>query len=232
MARIALSAVQADEGSLLLRHEAGNESQQSDDRNERDFVFVSTYRIFGDHTEPESVPPLGGVNLGEGITGSAILDNETKLGAPRSHSSLATDPEGRRAIEPKYIMATPLTTPEGERLGALTACIMHTDRVFTAADTGVFEEFAGLCTEIIEQRQRLSILLDALGPNSTGEGWADSSSKPDAASLQVTRTTEADHLARILNDLASVSALQPPLLEQCADFVEKVKEICTKMDDV
>jgi GAF domain-containing protein len=133
---LAVNAVDAEEGSLLLWDEQINELR-----------FVATVG------NPESEAVLKGqrVPLGKGVTGLAAATRDVQVGAPTYADIQQTE---RLAGGPEAVVAAPLIAAD-RLLGVMTGVSFRPGQRFGRDEATAYGEFAAVMAVLLEQARRL-----------------------------------------------------------------------------
>jgi hypothetical protein len=180
---IAVGAIEAEEGSLLIWDEEINELR-----------FVAT--VGGDGAEAALIGQR--VPLGKGVTGLAAVTRGVQIGSPTYADIHQTK---RLAAGPESIVAAPIIA--GERLlGVMTGVTFEAGRSFGAAQAAAYDEYAAVMAVLLEQGRRLSATA-ALG----------SGGETAVLGIGAIEREMVDRLARIVGDHPDVLGAVARLFE-------------------
>jgi hypothetical protein len=149
---LAVAAVNAQEGSLLIWDEEINELR-----------FVATVG------NEDSETALRGqrVPLGQGVTGLAAVTREVQVGAPTYKDIQQTE---RLAGGPEAVVAAPLLI--GDRLlGVMTGVTFQLAQRFGREEATAYGQFAAVMAVLLEQGRRLVAVVESeIGTGATPSG--------------------------------------------------------------
>ncbi len=138
---LAVSAIDAEEGSLLVLDEAIGELR-----------FVATVG----NDASEAVLKGQRVPLGKGITGLAAVTREVEVGAPVFKDIQQTE---RLAAGPEAVVAAPLVV--GDRLhGVMTGVTFEAGQRFGKKEATAYGEYAAVMAVLLEQARRLNAMAE------------------------------------------------------------------------
>jgi GAF domain-containing protein len=138
---LAIRAVEAEEGSLLVLRP---------DRNELEFVMIlSSDGEASSALEGQSVP------VGKGITGLAALTGEVQLGAP----TFVVGQEIRDTGGPQAVIAAPMML-RGACVGVMTGVSYDRQRRFGTREAQLYAQISTVAALVVSQRQQLAQLVE------------------------------------------------------------------------
>lgn len=132
---IAVQAVKAQEGSILLL-----------DENSQELVFLMT----GGDLLSEFTLRGQRLKVGEGLTGQAAKTGDIQVGAPTLRT--VTQPDHHNFKAPTQIIAAPMFSGSLV-VGAITAASYEPDRRFVSDDKVVFKRLAAVAGIIVSDRK-------------------------------------------------------------------------------
>ncbi len=180
---IAVGAIEAEEGSLLIWDEEINELR-----------FVAT--VGGDGAEAALIGQR--VPLGKGVTGLAAVTRGVQIGSPTYADIHQTK---RLAAGPESIVAAPIIAAE-RLLGVMTGVTFEAGRSFGAVQAAAYGEYAAVMAALLEQGRRLSAAA-ALG----------SGGETAVLGIGAIEREMVDRLARIVGDHPDVLGAVARLFE-------------------
>ena len=180
---IAVGAIEAEEGSLLIWDEEINELR-----------FVAT--VGGDGAEAALIGQR--VPLGKGVTGLAAVTRGVQIGSPTYSDIHQTK---RLAAGPESIVAAPIIVSE-RLLGVMTGVTFEAGRSFGAVQAAAYGEYAAVMAALLEQGRRLSAAA-ALG----------SGGETAVLGIGAIEREMVDRLARIVGDHPDVLGAVARLFE-------------------
>ncbi|MGH7048636.1 MAG: GAF domain-containing protein [Stellaceae bacterium] len=187
---LAVAAIEADEGSLLLWDEEIGELR-----------FVATVG----NAESEAALHGQRVPLGKGITGLAAATREVQIGAPTYKDIRQTE---RLSAGPEAVVAAPLIAAD-RVLGVMTGVSFRTGRRFGSREATVYGEHAAVMAALLDQARRLTAVA-ALngedGPTAAGTAALERQIVERLARLVADRGEALGPLARLLEAIEALLA--------------------------
>ena len=147
----AVEAIEADEGSLLLR-----------DPDTRDLYFAITV---GDPDHERDLPGQR-VPVGRGVVQLAAATQQVQIGAPTFRDIQQTE---RQTGGPEAVIAAPLISGS-DTIGVLTAVTFKQGRRFGGVDAKLYGRLATIAAVLIEQHQRISGMKGRIAIGTTAAG--------------------------------------------------------------
>ncbi len=187
---LAVAAIEADEGSLLLWDEEIGELR-----------FVATVG----NAESEAALKGQRVPLGKGITGLAAATREVQIGAPTYKDVRQTE---RLSAGPEAVVAAPLIATE-RVLGVMTGVSFRAGRRFGSKEATVYGEHAAVMAALLDQARRLAALAalgDEDGPAAAGRVAIERQIVERLARLAAERGEALGAVARLLEAVEALIA--------------------------
>jgi signal transduction protein with GAF and PtsI domain len=180
---IAVDAIQAQEGSLLILDEEINELR-----------FVAT----AGNSASEAALIGQRVPLGKGVTGLAAVTRGVQIGSPTYVDIHQTK---RLAAGPEAIVAAPIVASE-RLLGVMTGVTFEVGRRFGTDEASVYGEYAAVMAALLEQGRRLN-----------AAAGLESGAETAMSGVAAIEREIVDRLARIVGDHPDVLGAVARLFE-------------------